>query len=159
MIVRKYIPDVALYAEVLSSPRADAFIRSDKAEMRIPCRLQAFIGTHPCFLVKTLNGKFFEEECSKMSQSSFYDENNNAVGADAHPNEGTVQVLNGSDLVGDPALLPHVCLPRKNAQDRVTRLVYKSCQEIAKDGRLVNARPRELWQNMAEQVHYQEGTS
>uniref|UniRef100_W6NHY1 MULE transposase domain-containing protein n=1 Tax=Haemonchus contortus TaxID=6289 RepID=W6NHY1_HAECO len=38
-------------------------------------------------------------------------------------------VVNGSNLVGDPVLLPHVCLPKKNAQERVERVVYKkACQ-------------------------------
>ncbi|XGW28642.1 hypothetical protein V3C99_008430, partial [Haemonchus contortus] len=69
----------------------------------------------------------------------------------------SVTVVNGSNLVGDPVLLPHVCLPKKNAQERVTRLVYKTCQEIAEDARLARVKSRELWQNIADKVHYTMG--
>nr|CDJ94967.1 unnamed protein product [Haemonchus contortus] len=68
----------------------------------------------------------------------------------------SVAVMNGSNLVGDPVLLPHVCLPRKNVQDQVTRMVYKSCQEIAKDKRFAHLKPKELWMNIADKVHCNE---
>ncbi|VDO07318.1 unnamed protein product [Haemonchus placei] len=70
--------------------------------------------------------------------------------------QGVHPVVNGSNLVGDPVLLPHVCLPKKNAQERVERVVYKSCHEIAEDARLGRVKPRELWQNIADKVHYNE---
>ncbi|KAK6044589.1 hypothetical protein COOONC_17905 [Cooperia oncophora] len=37
----------------------------------------------------------------------------------------SIAVRNDSDLVGDPVQLPHVCIPWKNAQERVNRMVYK----------------------------------
>nr|CDJ90890.1 unnamed protein product [Haemonchus contortus] len=64
--------------------------------------------------------------------------------------------VNSSNLVGDPALPPHVCLPKKNAQERVERVIYKSFHEIAEDASLARVKPRQLWQNTTEKVHYNE---
>ncbi|KAK6031217.1 hypothetical protein OSTOST_02635 [Ostertagia ostertagi] len=35
----------------------------------------------------------------------------------------SIAVQNGCEFIGDPALLPHVCVPLKNAKDKVTRMV------------------------------------
>uniref|UniRef100_A0A7I4Z3A8 DDE_Tnp_1_7 domain-containing protein n=1 Tax=Haemonchus contortus TaxID=6289 RepID=A0A7I4Z3A8_HAECO len=68
----------------------------------------------------------------------------------------TSVAVNSSNLVGDPALPPHVCLPKKNAQERVERVIYKSFHEIAEDASLARVKPRQLWQNTTEKVHYNE---
>uniref|UniRef100_A0A7I4Y2Y5 HTH_48 domain-containing protein n=1 Tax=Haemonchus contortus TaxID=6289 RepID=A0A7I4Y2Y5_HAECO len=62
----------------------------------------------------------------------------------------SIAVKNGCDFIGDPTLLPHVCTPIKNAQDKVTRMVYQSCQAIATEPQLAKAKPNQLWQSIAQ---------
>ncbi|PIO67058.1 hypothetical protein TELCIR_11208 [Teladorsagia circumcincta] len=60
------------------------------------------------------------------------------------------QVQNGCEFIGDPAELSHVCSPLENAKDQVTRMVYQSCQAIATDPLLAQAKPNQLWKTIAE---------
>ncbi|XGW10556.1 hypothetical protein V3C99_012227 [Haemonchus contortus] len=62
----------------------------------------------------------------------------------------SIAVQNGCEFIGDPASLPHVCTPLKNAQDKVTRMVYQSCQAIATDPQLAQAKPSQLWKSIAQ---------
>ncbi|KAK6031212.1 hypothetical protein OSTOST_02630 [Ostertagia ostertagi] len=59
-------------------------------------------------------------------------------------------VQNGCEFIGDPAELPHVCTPLKNAEDKVTRMVYQSCQAIATDPTLGEKKPNQLWKSIAQ---------
>ncbi|KAK5977771.1 hypothetical protein GCK32_008294, partial [Trichostrongylus colubriformis] len=63
-----------------------------------------------------------------------------------------IQVVNGNQFVKDPALIPHVCLPLKNAHEKVTHMLYKEYQGIRQDPRLASKKPRQLWQELAKSV-------
>ncbi|KAK6035076.1 hypothetical protein COOONC_27420, partial [Cooperia oncophora] len=62
----------------------------------------------------------------------------------------SIAVQNGNEFIGDPTEIPHVCTPLKNAQDKVTRMVYQSCQAIATDPQLAEAKPSQLWKSIAQ---------
>ncbi|PIO69384.1 hypothetical protein TELCIR_08788 [Teladorsagia circumcincta] len=61
----------------------------------------------------------------------------------------SIVVLDGCDLMGDPVHLPHVCLPWRNAQERVNRMTH---HELPKEARNADLKPRQLYQKIANQV-------
>uniref|UniRef100_A0A7I4Y556 T5orf172 domain-containing protein n=1 Tax=Haemonchus contortus TaxID=6289 RepID=A0A7I4Y556_HAECO len=62
----------------------------------------------------------------------------------------SIAVQNGCEFIGDPVFLQHVCVPWRNAQDSVTRMVYQSCQAIASEPQLADAKPSQLWKSIAQ---------
>ncbi|KAK5971373.1 MULE domain-containing protein [Trichostrongylus colubriformis] len=91
-------------------------------------------------------------ECKMRGRSTTIQVKRNCNPHHAHPHSIVFQVVNGNQFVRDPALIPHACLPLKNAHEKVTHILYKEYKNIRNDPVQASRRPRQLWQELANSV-------